>query len=180
MSSKQKLIILNGFSAGGKSTIAQRFVDDHPLAINIEGDEIISMIGRWKDHYDEARKCVFPHTKAMIETHLGLGYDVVVPYLLVNPNQAEEFEKIARNGGARFFEMLLFTNKKKAIERLMKRGRWGEEGLPDITEKDRPEIEELYNKMEEATSKRKNTMVIKVKIDDIDHTYKKFLELIEG
>lgn len=179
MESKPRLIILNGFASGGKSTIAGKFVEDNPMAMNIEGDEIIAMIGGWKKHYDDARKCVFPHTKAMIRTHLGLGYDVIVPYLIVDAKQVDEFEQIAKELGASFFEVYLATEKETAIDRLMSRGRWGEEGLPDITEEDLPEIEELYDKMEKATKQRTNSQVVEVKIGDIDHTYEEFLKIIK-
>jgi predicted kinase len=178
VSRRPKLIILNGFAGSGKSTIAGRYIAEHPLAINIEGDQIIAMLGQWKEHYDKARECVLPHTKAMTETHLKLGYDVVVPYLLVNHKDAEEFEEVAHECDADFYEIMLFIEKARAIERLLKRGRWGEEGLPKITEKDLPEIVDLFNKMEKATSKRPNTIFIEVKVGDVDNTYESVHRLL--
>lgn len=179
MKSLPKLIILNGFSASGKSTIAKKYVENHPLSLNIEGDEIIAMIGEWKNHYDEARKCVFPHTKAMIDTHLGLGYDVVVPYLLVNAKEVEEFEKIARKHDARFFEIMLYAEKKDAINKLLKRGKWGEDGLPKISKEELPHIEDLYDRMERATAKRKNTLTLEIEEGDVEGTYEQLLKLLK-
>ncbi|KKQ41965.1 MAG: hypothetical protein US60_C0026G0004 [Microgenomates group bacterium GW2011_GWC1_37_8] len=180
MSPKPKLIILNGFAGSGKTTIAKRYIDAHPLAINIEGDEIIAMIGKWKTNYKKARVCVYEHTKIIIATHLKLRYDVVVPYLLVDASHAEVFEKIAAENSSNFYEILLYTEKEEAIKRLMERGTWGEKDLPDLTEKDIPKITDLFDRLVKATAKRPNTITLKVRKDDIDGTYRDFKEIIEN
>lgn len=33
----------------GKSTVARRYVADHPLALNLGVDLVRSLIGRWRD-----------------------------------------------------------------------------------------------------------------------------------
>jgi chloramphenicol 3-O-phosphotransferase len=43
------LVLLNGPPATGKSTIAQRFVDARPLALNLDIDVVRGMHGRWLD-----------------------------------------------------------------------------------------------------------------------------------
>ena len=179
MNAKNRLIILNGFSGSGKSTIAQKYIEEHPLAMNVEGDEIMAMIGGWKSHYAAARKCIFPITKALISTHLNNGYDVVVPYLLVDSSQTAEFELLAEKLGVKYFEIMLANNKGEAIGRLMERGRWGEEGLPKLTKKDIPHIEDLYDRMVKATAERPNTINIYVKHNDIEDTYSRVLEVIK-
>lgn len=47
---KQKLIMLNGAAAVGKTTMADRYAADHPLVLNIAGDQLIAMIGCWRAH----------------------------------------------------------------------------------------------------------------------------------
>jgi DNA transposition AAA+ family ATPase len=54
MSNKPKLIVLYGFAANGKTTIAKKYIDEHPLSPMIEGDEIINMIGKWREFEDGA------------------------------------------------------------------------------------------------------------------------------
>ena len=40
-----KVILLNGFAGAGKTTLARKYIDSHPLSIVIEGDELIVNIG---------------------------------------------------------------------------------------------------------------------------------------
>jgi predicted kinase len=176
--SKSKLIMLNGFAGCGKSTIAKKYISEHPLSMNLEGDQIIVMLGEWKENWDEASKCKIELTKTMAATHLGLGYDVVIPFLLTKEKDAEDFEKIAEETGANFFEIVLSVNREEAIARLLKRGRWGEEGSSTFTEKDYSDIEELYNSMIEATNKRPNTINIFPKEGDIEKTYEDFISIL--
>ena len=44
-----RLILLNGPPAVGKSTLAQRYADEHPPALNLDIGRIRSMLGRWRD-----------------------------------------------------------------------------------------------------------------------------------
>jgi len=173
-----KLILLNGYAGVGKTTIAKRYIEHHPLTLNIEGDQIIIMLGQWLSHEEQAREYVFALTKSMITTHLNSGKTVILPYLLVNAHHAEEFESIAKQNGASFFEVYLSIEKETAIKQLMERGTWGEVGLPPLTEKDYPEINKLYDMMVEETAKRPQTITIHPLRKDIDGTYKLFLRAI--
>ncbi|MBE7163226.1 MAG: hypothetical protein INR72_18465, partial [Williamsia herbipolensis] len=44
-----RLIVLNGPPACGKSTIARRWVDEHPMSLNLEIDLLRRLLGGWKD-----------------------------------------------------------------------------------------------------------------------------------
>jgi adenylate kinase family enzyme len=48
------LILLNGAPGSGKSTLAQLYVDDHPLALNLDIDRIRGLLGRWQDDVTRA------------------------------------------------------------------------------------------------------------------------------
>lgn len=174
---KPKLILLNGFAGCGKSTIANRYIDEHPLAMNLEGDQIIVMLGKWKEHWDEAAKLKIALSKVITTSHLQSGYDVVIPFLLTDPKDAEDFEKIAEQTKADFFEIMLHVPKEEAIARLLKRGSWGEEGSSPFTQEDVPKIESLYDRMEQATlKKRERTINIYPQEGDIETTYQDFLK----
>jgi len=179
MTTQPKLIILNGFAGIGKTTIARRYIDEHPLDLSLEGDTIIVMLGQWLTYEEKAREYVIALLKSMAATHLRHGRSVLLPYLLTNARHAEEFERIARQQNARFFEIYLFLEKEEALCRLLERGTWGEPGLPTITEKDLPEMSKLYDTMTAATVKRPKTIMLHPLKDDIDQTYKAFLEAIE-
>ena len=174
----KKLILLNGSASVGKSTITKLFLEENPLAIGVEGDNIIGMMGCWRENEDEARELVFQHTKHIADTQLKAGYSVLLPYLLTEPTHAEAFEEIAKLNDADFVEIILFVEKAEAVARLLERGVWGEEGSPKLTEDDKPEIEALYDKMDSALKARPNTQHIIVEKDNVQGTYEKFKELI--
>ncbi|HSW77742.1 MAG TPA: AAA family ATPase [Candidatus Chromulinivoraceae bacterium] len=157
---KPRLILLNGFAGSGKTTIGKEYINEHPLTLLIEGDELIVNIGQWLSNELEARSHVFELTKAMTKTHLAVGRDVVLPYLVVDASHVISFEQIATSYGADFYEFLVFNGKDTAIERLMKRGTWGEAGQDPLTEKDKPVIEALYDTMESQLEHRKDAVRI--------------------
>ena len=179
MRDQQKLIMLNGFAGCGKTTIAKKYIDEHPLALRVECDEIISNIGQWQQYSEEAVKCKLALTESMVKTHLQSGYDVILPFLLLDDVHAIIYEKIALDIGADFFEVMLLVGKDEAIRRLIKRGTWGEAGLPPLTEKDIPKIKKLYDDMMTATNKRSKTINISPIEDKIEETYKTLLNIIE-
>lgn len=170
-----KLILLYGFASSGKTTLAKKYTDEHPLSIAIEGDQIISMMGQWRKHENEARKLVFEHTKSIAKKHLSAGHDVLLPYLLTNPSHAQELEMLAKESSVPFHEVSIEINRDDAIERLLARGVWGEEGSPRLTNDDMPEINNLFDTMETAMSERDTIKRIHSELGDIQGTYEKLL-----
>jgi len=51
-----RLVHLNGPPSIGKSTLAQRYVDDHPLAFCLDIDGFRRLIGRWEEHPTRSRR----------------------------------------------------------------------------------------------------------------------------
>lgn len=177
--SKPKVILLNGFAGSGKTTIARLYINDHPLTVVIEGDELIVNIGDWLNHEEQARELVFEFSKEMIKTALGLGHDVIVPYLVLNAEKVAELESLALECNAIFIELYLSTDKQHAIERLLKRGTWGEIGAPPITNDDLPIIQKMYSQMEDELPKRPQQIHIKVEEGSPMNTYHEVLSRID-
>lgn len=175
---KARCILLNGFAGAGKSTIAKRYKEEHPMALVIEGDELIVNIGQWTTHEAAARKQVFELTKAMTATHLAAGYDVVLPYLVMDASHTVVFEAIAHAANAEFYEIVLHNDRHDAIARLMKRGTWGEAGLPPITNDELPQIEKDIDRMQAELEKRPEARVIRVVEGDTDGTYREFQQIL--
>lgn len=175
----QKLIILYGFASSGKTTLAKKYIDVHPLTIAIEGDQIIGMIGQWRKNEDEARRIVFEHSKSIVENHLKAGHDVILPYLLSDSSQIESFEDIANKCNASFIEVYIDIEKDDAVNRLLERGCWGEEGSRKLTEDDKEMLMNRYEHMKNAMQKRPNAKPIISDLGEIDETYNKFLEAIQ-
>lgn len=170
-----RLILINGFAAVGKTTIAKMYIAEHPLAMMIEADELIVSIGGWQANEDEARRLVLTLMKAMIRTYLAQGRDVILPYLVTNAEDANEFETIAKDQGADFYEIVLYNDQSTAIAKLLKRGTWGEAGQPPITDDELPVIEELAAKMERALQERPEMIRIDSKMGDPKGTYEQLL-----
>ncbi len=169
------MVLLNGFAGAGKTTIARMYIDNHPLAMVVEGDELVVNIGHWLDHEDEARDLVFVLTKKMLETAIQLGHDVILPCLVTNIKEVEELEQVATSNGSQFYEFYLSTPKNHAIQRLMNRGTWGEAGSPPITKNDTLFISRLYDRMESALQSRSNQIHIEVKEETPADTYQQLL-----
>lgn len=176
---KAKLILINGFNASGKTTIAKKYIAEHSLAIDIEADALVDNMGDWTNHRDEAGALAFTLTKAMIRAYLPSGHDVVLPYIVTIGEEAEQFETIARDCDADFYEIVLHNDRPDAIARLLERGKWGGETSPLITDADMPLIEEDFRKMEAVLENRPQAKKLPLKGLDPESTYRQLLRLIE-
>lgn len=181
-SSRPKLIHINGPAGIGKDTLAQRYIDKHPFALCIRTDEIITWIGQWSqsENYDPARHLAFDLAMSMATTHLVAGRDVIIPHLLTDVEEVEALEKVANEASAPFIEILLFTDKKDALNRVFGRGTRGEPGAPPLTPNDRPEFEELYDNVLLAAGSRTAVKKVTSVAGDIDGTYQKVVDAIES
>ena len=177
---KAKLILINGFNASGKTTIAKKYIADHSLAMSIDADVLVNNIGDWANHREEVGQLAFELTKAMIRAYLPSSYDVVLPYIVTRIEEAEAFESIARECSAEYYEIILRNERTDAIDRLFKRGRWGEASSPLITDKDLPIIERDFTNMETVLKKRPNTFRIPLKGNTPDTTYHQLLQIVES
>ncbi len=175
-----KLIHLNGPAGIGKDTIAQKYIDEHALALCIRTDEIIATLGQWSTtkNYDPARHLAFDLALSMLSTHLKAGHDVIVPHLLTDIEEVTQLEKTAEELGVPFIEILLSTDKTDAMDRVFERGTRGEPGAPPLTPDDRGEFEELYDNVYLAADERVNLFKITSIKGDIDGTYKKVTNAI--
>lgn len=79
--------MLNGPPGSGKSTIAQRFIDAHPMTLNLEIDTLRRLIGDWKfdPHAADPHAAGLRARELALDAspnHLLAGFDVVVPQYL--------------------------------------------------------------------------------------------------
>lgn len=117
-----RLVHINGPPAIGKSTLAQLYVDDHPGTLNLDIDQLRSLIGGWRGCFAKTGEIVRPLALSMARTHLLAGYDVVMPQYLGRLSEIEKFEAVARDVGAQFREVVLMDTKERSLRRFTDRG----------------------------------------------------------
>ncbi|WP_086848158.1 AAA family ATPase [Amycolatopsis kentuckyensis] len=129
-----KLILLNGPPAGGKSTLARRYADNHPPALALDVDRIRAMLGGWRSSPAEAGVLAREIALAAARTHLAAGHDVVVPQLVARPGFPERLEAVASECGASFHEVVLLPGREVVRRRFAARGSSEIEAVVPLTE----------------------------------------------
>lgn len=181
---KPKLIILNGPPGIGKSTIAQKYADEHPLTLKLDVDKVRELISHWRERDKESGPDAKNMAAAMARVHLQAGYDVIVPQIYRDIAYLEELEQIVKKCDAEMREFLLFVSKDEAVKRFIERGK--ADGHSDGF---RPggliargggvkKLEEMHDQMMSAVAERPNTIKIEPIFDDIEGTYNEFLEYL--
>jgi predicted kinase len=159
-----RLILLNGPPAAGKSTVARRYVDDHPLTLNLDIDQIRAQIGGWRTRPDEAGRLARAIAVAAARTHLTAGHDVIVPQLLARPDFIGRLEELAAGVGAGFVEMVLMVPRAESLRRYAERIPDGPAGAgPD-------ELSALYDRLVGLVASRPGALVIPA--GDLDQAYR--------
>jgi predicted kinase len=101
------LIHLNGAPGVGKSTIAERYVAEHPGVLNCDIDRLRCLVGGWQADFDAAGAIIRPVALAMIGAHLDGGRDVVLPQMLADENERARFRAAAVGAGHTYVHLLL-------------------------------------------------------------------------
>jgi predicted kinase len=114
-------VLLNGPPGIGKSTVARRFVAEHPLALCLDVDDVRRSLGRWDADPGASGALARDLAAAMAAVHLGAGHDVVVPQYLGVADFIERLESVATAAGASFDEVVLMDAKENALTRFAAR-----------------------------------------------------------
>ncbi|GAA3990824.1 hypothetical protein GCM10022247_07070 [Allokutzneria multivorans] len=112
-----QLIHVNGPSGAGKSTFARAYADRHPGVLNLDIDQVASLVGGWREDFWRAFEAGRSLAVAMAETHLRTGHDVVMPQLVTGPHEIVEFEAAAGRAGAEYREVVLAVDKELMKQR---------------------------------------------------------------
>ncbi|HEU4568089.1 MAG TPA: GNAT family N-acetyltransferase [Marmoricola sp.] len=119
---RARLIHLNGPPGIGKSTLARRYVAEHPGTLNCDVDVLRSLVGGWQQDFDTAGALIRPAAIAMIGAYLASGHDVVFPQMLVDPGELARFEAAATEAGADVVEVMLMDSASASLQRFHRRG----------------------------------------------------------
>jgi predicted kinase len=114
------LLLINGAPAVGKSTLAHRYADEHPLALIIDIDWIRTHLGQWAK-LDESKLVARELALVLVRAHLRSGHDVIVPQYLGRPEYRERLRLLAAETDVPFVEVLLTDEAERITQRFRKR-----------------------------------------------------------
>ena len=115
-----RLLLVNGPPGVGKSTVARRYLDDHPLALLVEIDALRVSMGRWSEH-DESKLHARALALALARTHLGAGFDVVLPQYLGRREPVDALSAVAAEVGAELVHLVLADERDAVVQRFRAR-----------------------------------------------------------
>lgn len=179
-----RLIHLNGPPGIGKSTLAQLFADDHPGTLNLDIDQLRTLIGGWRDRFIEAGEIVRPIALNAAGVHLRGGRDVILPQYLGRTSEIEGFEALARQSDAQFHEFVLMDTKQRALRRFAQRGEHDE--LPwhryivEFVHRSGGEtlLSQMYDQLSEVIRIRPSARVLPTTAGAIEQGYRNLLSAV--
>ncbi|HVF06056.1 MAG TPA: AAA family ATPase [Frankiaceae bacterium] len=172
-----QLLLLNGPPGIGKSTIAARYVAEHPLALRLDVDELRRGLGRWEAHDHAAGLLARDLALAMAGTHLAAGHDVVVAQYLARPAFADALGAVAAESGAAFAEVVLMDGKQNALARFAARAT--DPALAahhrEAAARAGDTLPAMYDALVAFAAARAHVLVVPTRYGDIDGTYRALL-----
>jgi predicted kinase len=172
-----KLVLLNGPPAVGKSTLARRYADDHPLTLVLEIDTVRALLGAWLEEWRRSGVVAREISLAMARTHLEAGHDVIVPQLLVRRPFVDTLQATAESVGASFHELALLDPREVVLARLEQRNEL-ESGFSAraLMEKQGNAAGDAYDDFVAALAERPDAVVIDDPLSD--SAYRTLLRLV--
>jgi predicted kinase len=178
------LIHLNGPPGVGKSTLAQRYVDEHPGALRLDIDTVASLIGGWREDFYGVLAAARNIAIAMAETHLRTGSDVVMPQLETSLDEADRFRLAADRAGADYVEVALTVGPAEQRSRFAGKASYTEvdahidrvvaaEGAEDLHRLVRRQLDAYI-------PRRPTTLILDTAGADVSESYAQLLQILDS
>ncbi len=161
-----KLILINGPTGIGKSTVAQKIYQASPLSFLVDIDALRRCISGYREHKDESRELSLLVSESITETYLKSGYDVIIDKVLIDTETVNRFIEVGKKYGADVHEFVLNASKDLVIRRAEERG-YRENGL--LT----PEkVVEFWEAIQEYIKTRPQAIVVDIETLSQEEVYK--------
>ncbi len=169
-----KLILINGPTGIGKSTIAGKLHQALPLSLLLDIDAQRRYISGYREHREESGDLVLKLSLAMVESYLQNGHDVVIDKVLTDAQISERFLELGRKYDATVFDFVLTADKETLIARANERGY--REGSMLTPEK----VPEFWERMQSYIKERPQAIAVDTKNVSVDETFEYVREKIFG
>lgn len=125
-----KLIIINGPSGVGKSTVAKMLHATMPKSFLLDIDALRRHMNGYREFADESRALSYAIGHGIVRTCLERGHDVILDRLMLTSDVIEPFRSIANELGAEVYEFILWAPKDACFARAGERqNAWSKNGL---------------------------------------------------
>ncbi len=152
-----KLILINGPTGIGKSTIAQKIHQDLPLSFLLDIDAQRRYISGYREHRAESLDLVIKLSLATVENYLQSKHDVVIDKVITDVEMAEKFFELGRKYNATVFEFVLNTDKETLVARAGERG-YKEGGMLTLEK-----VPKFWDRIQNYIKERPRAIVVETK-----------------
>jgi predicted kinase len=165
-----KLIIINGPTGVGKSTVSKLLHEQMPMSFLLNIDEVRRSLSLYAKHREASGELSHAISQSIIRTVFENGRDVILEKCMIHPEVIDAYRAIADEFSADIHEYMLWAPKQLVLERAGNRG-WHEGGL--LT---REKCEELWEKIDAFKDQRPQAKLIDVTGFTPDEVLKKMRE----
>jgi hypothetical protein len=181
-----RLIVVNGSPGLGKSTLARLYVDDHPMALNLDIDRVRGQLGRWQDEPNQAGVLARELSMAMADIHLRAGHDVVIPQYIGQVGFLIRLEQLANEAAAQFHELVLMDGRENSVRRFLARAARtrdpAHQQARDMLDRAGgvPVLEQMYDRLREVLTVRPAARVIASADGQIQDSYQALVRHLDA
>jgi predicted kinase len=171
-----RLIVLNGPPGIGKSTLARMYVNERPLALNLDIDRIRSLLGRWREDPENAGLRARALAVAAARTHLAVSHDVVIPQFIARPEFLDQLATVAFDSNAAFFEVVLIDSTENVLRRFAARSRVSTDPAhieaAEMLSGGMPELSEMCDRLFKVIAARPHAIIVDSVLGRAEQTYR--------